>query len=58
MNRRQVSRYCRHRIPLFPEAVKLRVVPVSPGLTKKNSLRQEPFPPESKQTLTIQILRV
>jgi len=58
INRRKVCCDCGNGILVIPKTGELRVVPVSTGLAGQHCLRQKSFPPESKQALTIQILRM
>lgn len=58
MNRRKVCCDCGDRILLFTETRELWVVQISSCLAEQNCLRQQSFPPQGEQTLTIQVLRM
>ena len=58
MNRGKVCCDGGDRILLFPKTRELWVVPVSSCLAEKHGLRQQSFPPQREQALTIQMLRM
>jgi len=58
LDRRKVGCNCSDGIRLFSETRELRMVQISPCFSKQNGLRQQSFPPQSEQTLTIQVPRM